>query len=295
LGVGYDAIDDALAGRLALATLAALAIGKLVVWWLALASGTSGGTLAPILLISASTGGLVGQLAHDALPGAGISPGAFALVAVAATFGAATRAPFASIVFVFELTRDYDAVLPLMLATVLADLVARSLLRDSLMTERLTRRGLRVPEGYYPDVLTTTAVATVLTREVASLPASAPVALAIERFRTGAGPGSHSAYPVVDDDGRCVGIVTRSDLLVGEADQATRLGEAYARDLVTVAPGDTAADALAAMLDEQVDHLPIVDGDRQVGICTRTDVLRACGHQRRAEQLQPGWLRRLAG
>jgi chloride channel protein, CIC family len=88
LGVGYDAIDDALAGRLALATLAALAIGKLVVWWLALASGTSGGTLAPILLISASTGGLVGQLAHDALPGAGISPGAFALVAVAATFGA---------------------------------------------------------------------------------------------------------------------------------------------------------------------------------------------------------------
>jgi chloride channel protein, CIC family len=209
LGVGYDAIDDALAGRLALATLAALAIGKLVVWWLALASGTSGGTLAPILLISASTGGLVGQLAHDALPGAGISPGAFALVAVAATFGAATRAPFASIVFVFELTRDYDAVLPLMLATVLADLVARSLLRDSLMTERLTRRGLRVPEGYYPDVLTTTAVATVMTREVASLPASAPVALAIERLRTGAGPGSHSAYPVVDDDGRCVGIVTR--------------------------------------------------------------------------------------
>jgi CBS domain-containing protein len=257
--------------------------------------GDLGGTLAPILLISASVGGLVGQDAHDTLPGAGISPGAFALVAMAATFGAATRAPFASIVFVFELTRDYDAVLPLMLATVLADIVARSMLRDSLMTEKLTRRGLRVPEGYYPDVLTTTPVAMVMTREVASLPASAPVALAIERFRAGAGPGSHSAYPVVDDDGRCVGIVTRTDVLVGEADQATPLGEAYARDLVTVAPGDTAADALGAMLDEQVDHLPVVEGERLAGIVTRTDVLRARGQQRRAEQLQPGWLRRQAG
>jgi CBS domain-containing protein len=295
LGVGYDVIDDALAGRLALATLAALAVGKLVVWWLALGSGTSGGTLAPILLISATTGGLVGQLAHDALPGAGISPGAFALVAMAATFGAATRAPFASIVFVFELTRDYDAVLPLMLATVLADLVARALLRDSLMTEKLSRRGLRVPEGYYPDVLTTTAVAAVMTEAVATLPAGAPLALAIERFRSASGAGRHSAYPIVDEGGRCVGIVTRSDVLAADEDPATSLGEAYAREVVTVAPGATAAEALTTMLDEQVDHLPVVDGDRLVGICTRTDVLRARGHQRRAEVPQPGWLRRLAG
>jgi H+/Cl- antiporter ClcA/predicted transcriptional regulator len=295
LGVGYDVIDDALAGRLALATLAALAVGKLVVWWLALGSGTSGGTLAPILLISATTGGLVGQLAHDALPGAGISPGAFALVAMAATFGAATRAPFASIVFVFELTRDYDAVLPLMLATVLADLVARALLRDSLMTEKLSRRGLRVPEGYYPDVLTTTAVAAVMTEAVATLPAGAPLALAIERFGSASGSGRHSAYPIVDEGGRCVGIVTRSDVLAADEDPATSLGEAYAREVVTVAPGATAAEALTTMLDEQVDHLPVVDGDRLVGICTRTDVLRARGHQRRAEVPQPGWLRRLAG
>ena len=124
LGVGYDVIDDALAGRLALATLAALAVGKLVIWWIALASGTSGGTLAPILLISSCFGALVGELLARAFPGLGISPGAFALVAMAATFGAAARAPFAAIVFLFELTRDYNAILPLMLATVLADLLA---------------------------------------------------------------------------------------------------------------------------------------------------------------------------
>ena len=112
LGVGYDVIDDALAGRLAAATLATLAIGKLVVWWIALASGTSGGTLAPILLISSCSGALVGDALHHFVPA--VSPTTFALVAMAATFGAATRAPFAAIVFVFELTRDYDAILPLM-------------------------------------------------------------------------------------------------------------------------------------------------------------------------------------
>ena len=95
------------------ATLAALAVGKLVVWWLALASGTSGGTLAPILLISSCSGGARRRRCCTTSCPA-VSPTAFALVAMAATFGAATRAPFAAIVFVFELTRDYDAILPLM-------------------------------------------------------------------------------------------------------------------------------------------------------------------------------------
>ena len=122
-----------------LGTLAALAVGKLVVWWLALASGTSGGTLAPILLISSSPAALVGEPLNHVLP-AGVSATSFALVAMAATFGAATRATFAAIVFVFELTRDYDAILPLMLATVLADIVSPGDPADSLMTEKLARR-----------------------------------------------------------------------------------------------------------------------------------------------------------
>src|SRR5690606_16962621 len=113
LGVGYGVIDHALAGRLAVGTLALLAAGKLVIWWIALASGTSGGTLAPILIISSTSGALLGHAASELLPGAGLSPASVALVAMAATFGAAARAPFAAIVFMFELTRDYDAILPL--------------------------------------------------------------------------------------------------------------------------------------------------------------------------------------
>ena len=164
LGVGYDVIDDALAGRLAIATLLTLAVGKLVIWWLALASGTSGGTLAPILIISSCTGGLIGELAHHLVPS--LSPTSFALVAMAATFGAATRAPFAAIVFVFELTRDYNAILPLMLATVLAEIVTRMTLRDSLMTEKLSRRRVSVPGDYGPDVMANTRVGEIMTTTV---------------------------------------------------------------------------------------------------------------------------------
>jgi CBS domain-containing protein len=158
------------------------------------------------------------------------------------------------------------------------------------MTEKLTRRGVRVPEGYHPDVLTTTAVGEVMSARVATLPATATVADAIARFQA---PG-HSAYPVVDGDGRPVGIVSRDDLLL-LADDAldTPIGTAYACELVTVAPDDTAAQALRIMFDEGVDHLPVVDADgRLAGICTRTDVLQARRAQLHLEQLQPGWLRR---
>ncbi|MDQ3898347.1 MAG: chloride channel protein, partial [Actinomycetota bacterium] len=112
LGVGYDAIGDVLSSRLTVGTVAALALGKLIAWWLALGSGTSGGTLAPILLISASFGTVVGSALNTVMPGSDIALGAFAIVAMAATFGAATQATFTAIVFVFELTRSYEVILP---------------------------------------------------------------------------------------------------------------------------------------------------------------------------------------
>src|ERR1700730_9727896 len=111
---------------------------------------------------SVSFGALLGRLVEH-VPGVPLSPGGFALVAMAATFGAATGAPFASIVFLFELTRDYNAILPLMLSTVMAVMVTSTVMRDSIMTEKLTRRGLRVPSDYHDDILRTTSVGEVMT------------------------------------------------------------------------------------------------------------------------------------
>lgn len=188
LGVGYDAITAALTNRMALTTVAVLATVKLVAWWLALGSGTSGGTLAPILLISAGFGGLFGNAVVHLFPHIGVSPGAFALVAMAAVFGAATRATLASIIFVFELTGDYKAILPLMLATVLAELVASIFLEQSLMTEKLARRGLRVHSDYEVDPMRTHSVGEIMSPLNGTHPATSAVVgvddLAIDALRT---------------------------------------------------------------------------------------------------------------
>jgi chloride channel protein, CIC family len=290
LGVGYDAIDDVLANRLALGTLVVLLLGKLVAWWLALGSGTSGGTLAPILLIGGCFGGVFAALVAAVQPGVAVSSGAIVLVAMAATFGAATRATFTSIVFAFELTHDYDAVLPLMVATVVAELVARALLDHDLMTEKLVRRGLEVPRSYEPDVLGSTRVRNAMTAPVQVLSASATIAEA----RAYAASGGHGAYPLVDPTGRCVGIVTRTDLLVDGVDPDAPVTAVASADVVSVGPEDLLVEVIERIVDERVSHLPVLDeAGHLLGICTRTDVLRVSAGRRETEHPQPGWLRSL--
>lgn len=285
LGVGYDAIGDVLASRLAVDTVAVLALAKLIAWWAALASGTSGGTLAPILLVSAGYGSLFGAAVDQLFPGLDVSPGAFAVVAMAATFGAATRAAFTSIVFVFELTRDYQVVLPLMLATVIADLVAGTLMRDGIMTEKLTRRGLRVRTEYEVDHFRTVPVAEIMTAEVETLPVTATVGEARDRLAT----GRHGAYPIVDDAGDCVGIVARGDLLRESSPDGEALLDHSSRDVVSVRPDDLAVTALQRMLEESIEHVPVLDGDRLMGICTRTDLMRIRERQFAQERDEDGW------
>lgn len=290
LGVGYGAISDVLASRLAAGTVAVLGAAKLVSWWIALGSGTSGGTLAPLLLISGCFGTLIGNAVDAVAPSAGVSPGAFALVAMAATFGAAVGATFTAIVFLFELTRDYRIILPLMLASVLADLVASALMHDSLMTEKLTRRGLHVEGDYRADVLASALVRDVMTTNVQTLPATATVGDAKSRFST----GSHGAYPVVDPSGHCVGIVARQDVMVTAADDHLPVLEVASTDVVTTTPGDTVLAALERIIEEDVGHLPVVDGGSLVGIVTRSDVFSTRRRQFDLERMQPG-SRPLAG
>jgi H+/Cl- antiporter ClcA len=148
LGVGYDVIDDALASRLAIGTLLAICIAKMFAWWFALGSGTSGGTLAPVLIIGSTFGGLYYEAMHGLAPGIAIAPAAIVLVSMAAVFGASTHATFTAIVFAFELTGDYQAILPLICAVVVADLVCSMIVKHGLMTEKLARRGLDVPRRY---------------------------------------------------------------------------------------------------------------------------------------------------
>jgi H+/Cl- antiporter ClcA len=285
LGTGYATIQDVLSDRLALDVLLVIVFAKLIVWWGALGSGTSGSVLAPVILIGAAFGAAFGHVAHEIAPGLTISVGAMAVVAMAATFGASIGASLTAIVFAFELTRDYDSILPLMLATVLANIVAAALLEHNLMTEKLARQGVAIPSGYEPDVLRTTRVRDAMTTPVESLSVDATVGDALSRLSS----GSHSAYPLVDDVGSCVGIVTRNDVLADGSDPRRPVGDIASLDVVTVAPTDTMLDVLDQMVEEQVDHIPVVDADRLVGICTRSDLIGARARAQELERRQRGW------
>lgn len=287
LGVGYDQIGDVLDGRLAIGAAAVLLVGKLLAWWIALGSGTSGGTLAPMLLIGGCFGALFGEAAVAVLPGPHPSVSAFALVAMAATFGAATRTPFTSIVFLFELTQDYQSILPLMGATVLAVLVTQALMHESLMTEKLARRGLSVSNTYEADPTRMVRVQEIMSTAVETLPAG----LLVGEARATMTSGRHGAYPLVDDTGSLVGILSRSDLLADAAgDPATPIAQVASRDVVTVTPTASVREALGVMITEEVEHLPVLDDGALVGIVTRSDVLRAKATQFTQEQADPGWL-----
>ena len=153
LGVGYDTITDILNGRLLIVGLLAVVVFKTLALLLSLGSGTSGGLLAPMMMIGAAIGGVFARVADALWPALHLDPTALALVGMAAVFGAAARATFTFIVFAFEITRNYNAVLPLMLVCVVAQAVALWLLPHSIMTEKLARRGLLVHSEFETDPL----------------------------------------------------------------------------------------------------------------------------------------------
>ena len=200
LGVGYDTISDILNGSLALKLLLVVMIAKAVALVISLGSGTSGGLLAPMFMSSAALGGMFALGVDKIFPSANLSAGAFALVAMGAVFGAASRATFAFIIFAFEITRDYNAVLPLMLVSVIADGVAMLLQPgSSIMTEKLARRGLRIHQDYEADVLQQVKVEETMDREPPTLPASMQVE---ELAETDCRPRSAGMPPSGHDPGR---------------------------------------------------------------------------------------------
>jgi H+/Cl- antiporter ClcA len=286
-GVGYNVIGDTLAGRLTVGLLAALFIAKLGAWCIALGSGTSGSSLAPLLLIGASLGGVVAAALHALVPGLPVSPVDFSIVAMAALFGAAAGAPFTAIVLVFEITRDYNVILPLMLATVVADLLARFVQSDTLMTRKLARHGILVTQRYEIDLQRTTTVAAVMAAPAEVIDVSATVGTLKERFRA----TDRHAFAVTEN-GKLVGIVTQGDLLRHPTVDLTPIGEVAATDVAWVSPESTVFEATRRLMHEHVRQLPVVDGGQLVGMFGRLDALRVSEMGQSREASQPGWFTR---
>jgi CBS-domain-containing membrane protein len=154
------------------------------------------------------------------------------------------------------------------------------------MTEKLARRGLRVPSSYEPDVLQTTTVRQAMSTPVAALPRSATVADARRKLAE----SGHRALPLVDEGGRCVGVVAQTDVLDDDVLDETPAFDVASTDVVTVRPDDLLLAVVEDIVDEGVEHIPVVDGDgRMVGICTRTDVFRVRREHAQHERRQLGW------
>lgn len=246
-------------------------------------------------------GGLFAIIGNHLFPAANLSPGAFALVAMGAVFGAASRATFSFIIFAFEITRDYNSVLPLMLVAVIADGIAMLFMpNSSIMTEKLARRGLRVHQDYEADALSQASVAETMDQEPPVIAASTKVgALAELIARHDPAVVRHQALLILDDAGKLVGIVTRGDVvraLDKDPSGAMSVQEAGSTHLVVTHPEELVSEAAAKMLRFDIGRLPVVDRTDErkvVGYLGRAAVLSARLRRFQDEHvIEPGWLKK---
>jgi CBS domain-containing protein len=278
LGVGYDNIDTILSARLTVEAVALLGGLKFLSWAIALGSGTSGGTLAPLFTIGGALGALLGEGLRLLLPSAGIDVRIAALVGMAAIFAGASRALLTSVVFAFETTLQPLGLLPLLGGCTASFLVSSLLMRETIMTEKISRRGVRVPADYEADFLGQVLVRDACSRDVVSLPAEQTLEETRRWIASRARGTSHQGYPVVDRNGALAGVLTRRVLLDPLQDGSRILRELLTRPLAVVFEDSTLREAADHMVGEDVGRLPVVARERPtrvVGFITRGDLLAA--------------------
>jgi H+/Cl- antiporter ClcA len=289
LGIGAEHLQAVVAGKAALGFALAMLVCKLLAWSVSLGSGTAGGVLAPLMLIGASLGGALAGLAGPHVITAD-TPGLWAVVCMAAVFAGATRTPLTSVIFALELTHEVNALLPLLVACAVSDLVSLCLLRHSIITEKIARRGVHVVHDYELDALGTCTVAEVMTTAARTVPQSLPLAKLYELLYGWGPEQKHHGYPVVDAKGRLRGIVTRSDLPdFVRQEHLTWLVAAdvmSSHPLLVAYPDEPLRDAAERMLMSGVGRLPVVSPDapdRLVGLLARGDLFKALARRNEEE------------
>ena len=276
LGVGYDVIADLLNNQIPVNLLLALLIVKMVIWIVALASGTSGGVLAPLLIFGCALGTIESQW----LP-AGNSSGTWALISMGAVMGGMMRSPFTAILFCFELTKDNDVLLPLLIACLASYAFTVLFMKRSILTEKIARRGYDIFREYGVDPLERLSVRQAMTAQPKFISADVSISeVAIEL-----GKGAHHGYPVVslNADGKVAvkGVITASDLdKIGKLENVANLKvkDILQKNPITIFPEESCRVAADKMAQQEVGRLLVVspeNPDQLLGIITRSDLLKA--------------------
>jgi CIC family chloride channel protein len=278
-GTSFATIESALTAKLPVFLLLALVILKPLATSLTLGSGNSGGVFAPSLCLGAVLGGAFGWIVNYFFPGAIASPGAFAVVGMAAVFAGAAHAPFTAILIVFEMTNDYRLILPLMAGVIVSLTISQRVQPESIYTLKLVKRGIHWKRGQDVDVMETVRVDEVMETEPMTISIDTPIAQLAEKFLiTG-----HHGFLVLDSDGNLFGNVSLEDYrrLASEAPDSFEqllVKDIATRDIVTIFPDETVGIALRRMAPRDFSRLPVVSRDnprRLVGIIRRSHIIHA--------------------
>ncbi len=272
LGVGYDTIHAELLGQLGVDALLLLLVVKLVIWSGALGGGTSGGILAPILMMGAAIGGVLGHV----LPGA--SPGVFALIGMAGSLGGVTRSPFTAIVFSFELTHDQNSLLALLIAATISHLVSVLILKRSILTEKVARRGFHVMREYAVDPLEATFVREVMDADLYTVEPGRPLATVYQGLPEGSEARRQRLYPVLDPVVGLVGVLPWSKVLAGRHQAAATASDAMTEAPAVAYPDEILRNVADRMVALGIGAMPVVDRAepaRLEGLVTQFDLFGA--------------------
>ncbi len=280
-GVGYESITDALTGGLVLKVALSLFFIKMLATIVTLGSGGSGGVFGPSLYLGAMVGSVFGQTVHYLFPTGTAPSGAYALVGMAAFFGGAARAPVTAILILFEMTNDYNIILPLMLATVVSTMTSRLIAQETIYSLKLVRKGIHLEQGQDVDIMQRVTVEEIMTTKVATVPLDMTLLdLSAEFFNS-----HHHGFPVLNDRGELAGIVSiqdlerrfESDTIMGKtvADIATTEG------LVVAYPHESMQMALRRLGTRDVGRMPVIESEdsrKLLGVIHRKDILGAYNH-----------------
>lgn len=273
-GTGYDTIRKMLNDGLTTTAVLGVSVAKFWALVISLGSGTTGGVFAPSLIVGGGLGAAYGTAMHHLLPGMVSDPALYSLVAMAAVFGGIARAPFTSIIFLFELSRNPNSVLPLIVGCMVCDGVVRLFSAESIMTGKLVKRGLIVLQDYSVPVLMRSRIEQVMRKGFAAVPADADVKSVVQQFS--GSTESVGSLPVIEEDGSLVGVIEAHDLLKGVEGQL-KARDIARKDFVLAYAGQSVDQVLRAMFSRNADEVVVVDSDgrsRPVGVARAADILR---------------------
>lgn len=287
LGIGYDTIHGLLRGKIVGAALIGLLIGKSLVWSIALGSGTSGGVLAPLLIM----GGALGAFEARFIPVG--DAGVWAIISMAAMMGGTMRSPLTAMVFTLELTHDLNLLPALLVGSISAHALIVLLLRRSILTEKVARRSYHITREYSVDPLTALRVEEVMDGDVPKVPASMKVSELSDRIaRHDPRLTRRQGIPILDDEEKLVGIITRGDVLRalerGVDGDATVL-DAGSSSLIVTYRDEVLQEAVVKMLRNDIGRLPVVDRKdprHLVGYLGRAGVMAARVRQHEEEYVR---------